>query len=78
MSKKIVEVKKEKIYIISNQEVTQCWEAIKENPVNPPIKSKILFILYAQAFSNGAMAMINKWKELMGPYHDQYRHYSGD
>lgn len=64
--------------MILKEDIDQAQEAIKENPVNPDIKDKLLFIMYAQAFANGASSMINKWEELMGPYQEQYRHYSGD
>ena len=64
--------------MITKEAIDQAQEAIKKNPVNPDIKDKLLFVLYAQAFSNGASAMIGKWEELMGPYQEQYRHYSGD
>jgi hypothetical protein len=64
--------------MILKEDIDQAQEAIKKNPVNPDIKCKLLFIMYAQAFANGASAMINKWEEIMGPYQEQYRAYSGD
>jgi hypothetical protein len=64
--------------MITKEAIDQAQEAIKKNPVNPDIKDKLLFIMYAQAFANGAKSMINKWEEIMGPYQDQYRSHSGD
>lgn len=64
--------------MITAKDLNQAQEAIKQNPVNPDIKCKLLYLIYAQAFANGAKSMIKKWEQIMGPYHDQYRSHSGD
>ena len=64
--------------MITGKDLQQAQEAIKENPINPDIKCKILFMFYAQAFMNGNKAIIDKWEEIMGPYNEQYRSYSAD
>jgi len=59
--------------MISAKDIQQAQEAIKVNSVNPDIKNRLLFMLYAQAFMNGSNAVMAKWEEIMGPHQSQYK-----